>query len=534
MISGSKPNIARLSANKDLCERVKEKIKKDSRLADLAFHLRPSCKNCEFNDPSRCKLQSILKNDNDILGLTYAKLKIIRRSKSQVDSEILGKLKSADNLVLDEFTTGVITTAPSIPIVNPCACLDNEFDLFKDKPIRHISEAEARFRKKIPEFAMYANFKAEKLKEKSHEIYENPLSAEDREFFDDNSVECWKTIERLTIEGRDTKLLQGIFGIISSRMLLVNKKDGNVRISPVEDLEDQSVRGSRYLRDYMQEFFSEKKLTALVDACLPDLDFTKTLGLTVSNYLWGDPLNTNKSQMLICDTSKIGVIEFFKKECQNKLKSLINFASYIHSPSRILIVTLNKSMAKEVSKWKNAKEEKERIPKSIEVTYYRSELSRGITIDPRHRILILIGAPYLPKVAYLAETYKTDMLTAFRKSDMKSAFVNLIGRVKDSKGLEKSVVYAIGITAEEVRALVMQKDLRSPLVFKFLVTGADALDFELAANSFLHAHELRKEWSSLEQDLPVLARILRSADTGTSQSLSARFCQTRSNELGSL
>lgn len=48
-----------------------------------------------------------------------------------------------------------------------------------------------------------------------------------------------------------------------------------------------------------------------------------------------------------------------------------------------------------------------------------------------------------------------------------------------------------------------------PLIFRFLTTGADALDFELAGRSFLQANELRKEWNKLEADLPVLEKILR-------------------------
>lgn len=94
-------------------------------------------------------------------------------------------------------------------------------------------------------------------------------------------------------------------------------------------------------------------------------------------------------------------------------------------------------------------------------------------------------------------------------SDMKSAFINLIGRVKDPRGIEKSIVHATGITSREVRAFVMQEDIRAPLIFEFLVKGADSLDFELAARSFLYCEEPKIGWKNLEKDLPVLTRILR-------------------------
>jgi len=502
-----KPRIARISANKEICEKVQAKIKQHPCLDDLPFYFRPSCKSCEFNDPNRCKLQNILNNDYDVLGLTYAKMRALCTSRSEMSEEILAKLKEADNLILDEFVTGVITTAPSVPVEDPYSYLNNEFDLFKSGPIKPISQVEAKFREKIPEFVIYANSKGSELKEGTYEFYENHLSEKDRNFFNDNFAKCWHIIEHLTVEGKDTRLLQKIVQIVASKSFFINKKNGKVSLQPAELLSERSSRGSRYLRDFVSSYFSKDKLVALVDACLPNLDLTETLGVTVEKFIWGDPLNTNKSQLIICDTRKIGKISFFKKiRIQQKLRQLINFASGLNDPCTILIATLNKDMARAVKAWAKKGE----IPEEIEVTYYRSEFSRGITIDPKHRILILVGGPYIPKISYLAETYGTDKQTAFRRSDMRSAFINLIGRVKDFRAEEKSIIYASGITGPEVQAFVEQKDLPSPWIVKFPVQGADAVDFELVAKAFLHTHELKSR--NLQEDLPILARILRIFD----------------------
>jgi hypothetical protein len=55
----------------------------------------------------------------------------------------------------------------------------------------------------------------------------------------------------------------------------------------------------------------------------------------------------------------------------------------------------------------------------------------------------------------------------------------------------------------------LQKDVAPPLIFEFLTKGADSFDFELAAHSFLHSYELSPQWNNLEEDLPVLVKILR-------------------------
>jgi len=499
------PRIARISKNEEICVKVGKRIEENPNLKNLAFHLRPSCTNCEYNDPDLCNMQRILAREWDILGLTYAKLRILCMSTSRNNLVLLRKIKATDNLILDEFVTGIITTSPTVPVKNPSSYIDNEADLFSGKLDGPISDAEFRLREKTWDFAFFAQAFGEKIQEGKYELFKNPLSEDDRSCFRNEFVECWKVVAKLTADEKNTALLQKLLSIISAENFMIRKKDNAVSITPIENLEDRAFRGSAYLNKFVTEYTGTNKLVALVDACLPDLDLADMLGIPVEKYFWGDPLNTNKYQLVICDTSKIGLFEFFRDvKCKKKLMQLIELACRIHKRPSILVVTLNKRMAAQVLEW----EKTGQIPK-VDVTYYRSEFSRGIVIDLRHRILILIGAPYLPKVAYLAETYNTDKLAAFRKSDVKSAFINLIGRVKDPKGIRKSVVYAAGITGREIRAFVKQEGIVSPLISEFLVTGADALDFEIVGNSFLHADELTQKWNDLEKDLPVLARILR-------------------------
>jgi hypothetical protein len=274
-------------------------------------------------------------------------------------------------------------------------------------------------------------------------------------------------------------------------------------------MNERAIRGYDYLKDFVRGFSSEKKLVALVDACLPDLNLGELLGLEITNFRWGDPLDTNKSQLIICDTRKVGNTDFFKNpKLQGQIKNIINLESKQQGEETVAIVALNKRIHNQI---KNVWMKKTQIPNIFE-TYYRSEYSRGFYIDPNHRSLVLVGAPYIPKVSYLAETFGTDLLTAFQMSDMKSAFINMIGRVKDPTGKQKSIVFATGITATEVRTFVTQTGLPAPLIAEFPVKGADSFDFALLAQLFRHSEALSSKWVDLERDLPLLVRILRLCD----------------------
>lgn len=506
--SKSKPTITRISKNEDICKKIAQKVEKNPCLRNLSFHMRPSCKTCEYNSPKECRLQEILAGDWDVLGLTYAKLRALSVSESEVAFDLLEKIRLPDNLILDEFVTGIIVSSPSVEIMEPYAYLESEFDYWR-RFISKIGEddVEAIFWSGIGHFALYAETEIKNLKDGASKFFDNPTRDDWGSFFKDNFAHCWKIIEQLVVEGRDTKILQQLLQIIGSNRFYIMKKKGKVSLKPLFDMDDVAS-GSAYLKSFGQSFLKQGKLVALVDACLPDIDLKGSLGLDTEPYNWGDPLNTNASQLVICDTRKIGEIDFFKStELQEKLKSVINQLSFFHRKTKVMIATQNSRMHDAIHIWQSQK----KIPENAILTYYRSNISRGITV-PNCRILVLIGAPYLPKEAYLPETYietghAKDMQSAYKKSDMKSAFVNLIGRVKDPKGEQLSIVYALGITASEVNALLAQEGITSPFVVYFRVQGADVEDFGRAAHLFLNVKRTR--WNNLETDLPVVERIIR-------------------------
>jgi hypothetical protein len=504
-LSVNSPRVARIAANKDMCRKVKERVRSNPRLEDLPFHVRPSCRRCEYNDADECPLQKILVSEWDVLGLTYAKLQTLGISESATALDLLEKVKLPDNLILDEFVTGIMTTAPSVEIENPHAYLVKEFGI-EARQLGN-SDFEDMFWPSVDNLALQAEIQGKSLADGQHRIFENDAKAECETFFEDNFAHCWKFIEKLTNEGKDTRILQQLVQIINSDKIFIIKKEGKVSIKPLKDLDDISS-GSRYLKAFVKDFFSTKKLVTLVDACLPDLNLEEDLGIDIEPYRWGDPLNTNKAQLIISDTRKISEIDFFKSiGLQTELKARINAICKFHGSKRVMVATQNTDMKQVVEAWRTSGE----IPRDTRITYYRSDISRGTTPDKNRRFLVLIGGPYLPKEAYLPETYLSDrqtddLQTAFKKSDMKSAFINLIGRVKDPIGIEPSIVYAFGVTAEEVKALVDQVEVQPAFVSRFPVTGAKMVDFLIVARLFLETP--KEKWRNLGDDIGVLARII--------------------------
>ena len=505
---GNKPKVARIAKNEDICRKIQERLNEKPALRKLPFHFRPSCSHCLYNDPKECVLQKILQSDWDILGLTYAKLRALSVSESATSLDLLEKIKALDNLILDEFVTGIIVASPSVEIIKPHAYLQREFD-YQRRALEAFGKGgfETAFWCLIGDFALYWEFQGKRLKMGESRYFPNPNVEDEQTFFKDNFSKCWQLIEQLTLEDKDTKMLQELLQIANStEFFLLNKYD-KISVKPVLNLDEVSS-GSKYLVNFCHAFLSKKRMISLVDACLPDLDLSKSLGIKVKFFPWGDPLNTNGSQLIVCDTRKISKIDFFNERgLQDKISDFIKAASKFFVPECLLIAAQGKKIANVL----RLRQKRGRIPKELMVTYYRSEYSRGTTIDPKHHVFILVGGSYLPKEAYVPETRgsggQDEKLKAkFRKSDIKSAFINMIGRVKDPKGAKPSIVFALGLKTAEVESLVEQKDVPAPHVLDILVQPAKPEDFFLTAELFMK--NPRERWGNMTEDLPVLVQII--------------------------
>src|SRR5208283_5272557 len=110
--------ILQLLDNRETCKKLIIESQKTPRLQKMKWLLRPEdCEKCEFfNDPA-CELQRILNCiDWDVLVVTYQKLKALNLSKekSKVSQTVLQKLSSADVLIFDEYSSGLLGLTPTV------------------------------------------------------------------------------------------------------------------------------------------------------------------------------------------------------------------------------------------------------------------------------------------------------------------------------------------------------------------------------------------------------------------------------------
>lgn len=109
-LSQIKPRIALILSNPELCKKLNPTVQ-------MKFQFKPTCRGCEFKSPNDCTLQKILNEDFDICVLTYDKLRALQISRSLESRRLLKKLAGCDVFVLDEFSTAVLISIPTITII---------------------------------------------------------------------------------------------------------------------------------------------------------------------------------------------------------------------------------------------------------------------------------------------------------------------------------------------------------------------------------------------------------------------------------
>jgi hypothetical protein len=152
---------------------------------------------------------------------------------------------------------------------------------------------------------------------------------------------------------------------------------------------------------------------------------------------------------------------------------------------------------------------------------------RGIPIENR-RVMICIGGPYLPKTSYFSEAEsfnfedlvkelevlsvekKTERIAQILKiDDTKSEFVNAIGRVKDPKAQERSIVFTLGIQRKDVSSLLVQNgpEISKPYVTQPCLKGGFRKEALTIAK--LWTQEIHTISSQNVKDISIIARIIR-------------------------
>jgi hypothetical protein len=477
---------------------------KNPLLLKMKWLLRPEdCEKCEyFKDPA-CELQRILNCKKwDVISLTYQKLKALTLSKEQskISQEVLQKLNSADIVILDEYTSGLLGLSPTIELS------DEKLGSFVSIMIDGYDEWWA----KILYVANEALELGRKLTDGKCERFYNPLSEDDLLKINANFTGIWNKVKLLTVKGLETEFLQEMIQLASCKEMLV-RKDKKLRITlqPINALEIELS----FINSFADDFTKQGKLCALVDAHLPEFDLQKYFVSKVEPFLWGDPNNTNSSIAYFCDTRKIAEEDVFHEKTRIYLQGSINEICRLHKDAgRILVVCLNKAVANEVQRW-----QKQGIIADVKITYYRSDETKGVQADGY--VQILIGAPYIPASSYHFKISQeagadkaTAMNTAFKNSNIHAELVNASSRVKDPNGIYQSYIYCLGITYIEISqflnlygTLYQNCEVKKPAIIYYAKTGMKASMWVDMTNLYQRKNEI----CDVEQSLPYLLELTK-------------------------
>jgi hypothetical protein len=461
-LTDAKPKIVVILPNEELCLKLDPSLK-------LKFQFKENCSNCEYQGDLTCPFQRLLLVDYDVYGLTYDKLNALFLSRSNEAKTLLAKLWACDVFIFDEITTAIIKSIVTLKLVE----VDEDGNISKLSTRIERLEKKALALKTKPSESVAKGQVWSKVKEFIHQFetaIENGAcinrSIEELSFYELGGFfrDGWDYIQELTKRGLDTSILQDVFLVaLRSKTVNVNCQDGEVSVTPrLDDALD-------YLSEFKKGIAGDKPVFR-VDSYQPPLDFESVFGCTVTPKLWGrggDPLGTTHLQLIVSDTAHWSTTDFYRdKNKQLYVKFFITDLLNRYSPENIIVVTTNKRMAKIISHLG--------LPKEILITWHRSDLMRGVTVEDR-RIMVCVSGPYLPKKAYVdsASSFdfkdfveKLDQLSLedqnkniakiLRATDTRSEFVNAVARVKDPRSEERSIVFTLGMKLCDVKALLHQ------------------------------------------------------------------------------
>lgn len=518
-ITRTRPGIAPVLSNPELCTKLELNPK-------LKFQFKPSCSNCEYRGiPVQCVFRDLLINEFDVYCLTYSKLQAMQKRASEDVKSLLQKLQKCDVFIFDEFTTAVVRDVPTIMMVKADETgkvthisehIRAEFREEFQRSDKIISEdlyetSRAMFRESAFWGILIDIFLAQFENVKQSGIYKNFVA----NYLPEDEMKSmfhhgWNKITRLTSEGKNTVELQEVFLTAFAKEIIVSCEDGVVKLTP--KLED----ALGYISEFCQKL-GDEKLVLVVDSYQPSVNLDNVFRKPVNRVLWGedgDPLNTNKNQLIVCDTAHWGARDFLKdKRLQGKVKLFVNQVLKKLSPKHVLVVTTNKKMASIIGQWN--------LPKTVRLTWFRSDWMRGVSVEGRS-VMICVGGPYIPRKAYDAsaqsfriESFARDLEVLdedarrvavsrlMRLDDTRSEFINSVGRVKDPLAKERSVVFTLGMQRHEVNLLLKQDaPVSKPNLIQPLRKGGMFRDGVWIAKlwSYNYIYDLT--------DLPLVARII--------------------------
>jgi hypothetical protein len=195
---------------------------------------------------------------------------------------------------------------------------------------------------------------------------------------------------------------------------------------------------------------SGEKRIVFTTATFGSLKFEKILRIeNISDYIWGDPLNTSSKLLVVADKSRISPYNFTKK--LQHVKDLIKAIIDRYGPENVEICTMNREWSRKLG---------------ISSTWYGSDLTEGVA--SRKRIWVFVGLAEKPvnakdHLAILQAPYHDNPLDLqakeflhyvsqkLRADSVHISTYQAISRAKDPEAKSRSIATMIGAREEEVQ-----------------------------------------------------------------------------------
>jgi hypothetical protein len=512
---GTVINGAVVRANTSACRKLIEKVDKYSGLANLHYVAKPPCMSddniCKFwsqiyetplilddqimpigamksLDPTKCTLATIFQNpiQFDSIALTYAKMRTLLENNKLEIAHLKGYFDMADVIIMDEFSNfsadadkllvretrlGWVSD-PNLPprsqVYDFFAYLNNELfiieNLEQTEAIKEIINIVQTF---ITKFIRYRIPSYRTDEEGSGiKIVENPLSSRQRILLSQRNKIYHALIEKIAQQHNIALFnIERLLGFLQADEWLATNITSI--FIPEQLIFIAKPRNTAFI-EWIREKAHEEKKIITTDATLPKLSSSSIFSLDFKRVNAGDPMGNNDKQLIIADSRNISVMKLvINDELQEELINYINNVIDLHGTEKIRVVAPNKNATEMLEHYIK----RGLLPEDLDMTYIRSNLTVGVKSDKR--IMVVICPPFTPIGSHLADAYfQVDkfrdiepyntlpyndrivrLSNDLREHAMASAFYQVIGRAKDPKGLERSVVYCWGMRKDVIKMM---------------------------------------------------------------------------------
>lgn len=482
------------------CSKIQSMILESPLLEKLPVILRPEyCFDCDCYDS--CKLTEIFRETHDGWAINYQKLAYTVASVGDEDSvstKLLGKLLTAQNILFDEIHYVQSIGSKSISIIGLNTSNNNKqaFDLEKYDQIDAkysslktiIQRAKKIFNNKDVKtnvenvlndacsqgyFSKHINIPMVSPLIEEYDVNNDNSIKLLRGFFQDvvelvqnNDYHIFRTNDKIDDEGIIKQYIIPLYdmaSIATSQIISIGAVRSNSNISVNISSPDTLV--ILMINEFLKQATKLKRRIIFTSATICNLDQSEKTQYWVPEYINfinlffgenGSPMNLNSKLRILTYGRRYGSIG--ERSVENNIDEIIYHCTlilHLYGAGICKIVARSGKIAHmiqdelkkrgiKVALKKNKTQDKD----VVEVTYYKADDTIGVSSD--RRVLIAVG--FSNKPSNSCDSFTTnyeksrEMLAEMNQVD----FYQTISRVKDVTGIEPSLVFALGITYNEV------------------------------------------------------------------------------------